>query len=178
MEKRTVYALLAKPVHRYEFILGKYLGLLSTLLVNLVIMTAGLILTLMYHGGTGFSGYIRLLPAVYLIFLSLALTTALAPVDGRCIAIVGVGQRTVTSLECVGEEFVYAVSGDGDGTVPARSATLPGAPCYFFRGELSELPRSPTVARSLLDLIRKWTTAALRRSSALYHQPPVSVSDA
>lgn len=78
LEKRTVYALLAKPVHRYEFILGKYLGLLSTLLVNVVIMTAGLILTLMYHGGVGFPGYIRLLPAVYLIFLSFALTTALA----------------------------------------------------------------------------------------------------
>ena len=26
MDKRTIYALLAKPVHRYEFILGKYLG--------------------------------------------------------------------------------------------------------------------------------------------------------
>jgi len=26
MEKRTVYALLAKPVHRWEFIVGKYLG--------------------------------------------------------------------------------------------------------------------------------------------------------
>jgi ABC-type transport system involved in multi-copper enzyme maturation permease subunit len=78
LEKRTVYALLSKPVHRHEFILGKYLGLLYTLLVNVVIMTVGLILTMMYHGGVGFQGYIRLIPAVYLIFLSLALTTALA----------------------------------------------------------------------------------------------------
>jgi len=78
LEKRTVYALLAKPVHRHEFILGKYLGLLCTLLVNVVIMAIGLILTLMYHGGVGFPGYLRLIPAVYLSFLSLALTTALA----------------------------------------------------------------------------------------------------
>jgi ABC-type transport system involved in multi-copper enzyme maturation permease subunit len=78
LEKRTVYALLSKPVHRHEFILGKYLGLLCTLLVNVAIMTVGLILTLMYHGGVGFPGYLRLIPAVYLIFLSLALTTALA----------------------------------------------------------------------------------------------------
>jgi ABC-type transport system involved in multi-copper enzyme maturation permease subunit len=78
LERRTVYALLAKPVHRHEFILGKYLGLLCTLLVNVVIMAIGLILTLMYHGGVGFPGYLRLIPAVYLIFLSLALTTALA----------------------------------------------------------------------------------------------------
>jgi len=78
LEKRTIYALLSKPVHRHEFILGKYLGLLGTLLVNVVIMTAGLIVTLMYHGGMGFQEYLRLIPGVYLIFLSLALTTALA----------------------------------------------------------------------------------------------------
>jgi ABC-type transport system involved in multi-copper enzyme maturation permease subunit len=78
MDKRTVYSLLAKPVRRGEFILGKYLGLLFTLLVNTVIMTAGLILTRTWHGGVGIQGYLGLLPAVYLIFLSLSLTTALA----------------------------------------------------------------------------------------------------
>jgi ABC-type transport system involved in multi-copper enzyme maturation permease subunit len=78
LEKRTVYALLAKPVHRYEWILGKYLGLLFTLLVNLAVMTVGLALAMLYAGGIQPGGYLRLLPAVYLIFLSLALITALA----------------------------------------------------------------------------------------------------
>ena len=78
LERRTVYALLANPVQRWEFILGKYLGLLFTLLVNVVIMTAGLLLTLAYRGGLSFQVCLRLLPAVYLIFLSLALTTAVA----------------------------------------------------------------------------------------------------
>jgi ABC-type transport system involved in multi-copper enzyme maturation permease subunit len=78
LERRTVYALLAKPVHRWEFILGKYLGLLFTLLVNVVIMTVGLYLALAYQGGTPPGGYLRLLPAVFLIYLSLALTTAIA----------------------------------------------------------------------------------------------------
>ena len=78
LDKRTVYALLAKPIHRYEFILGKYLGLLYTLLVNVAIMTAGLELALLYHGETGLGGFLRLLPAVFLIYLSLALITALA----------------------------------------------------------------------------------------------------
>ena len=61
LEKRTVYALLAKPVHRYELILGKYLGLLFTLLVNLAIMTVGLELALLYAGRIGAGGYLRLL---------------------------------------------------------------------------------------------------------------------
>jgi ABC-type transport system involved in multi-copper enzyme maturation permease subunit len=78
LERRTVYALMAKPLHRWEFILGKYLGLLLTLLVNVAIMTAGLILTLAWRGGIPAQDYLRLLLPVYLIFLSLALTTALA----------------------------------------------------------------------------------------------------
>jgi len=78
MEKKTVYALLAKPVHRWEFIIGKYLGLLFTLLVNVVIMTVGIALTLLYQGGTEPATFVRLLPAAYMIYLSLALTTALA----------------------------------------------------------------------------------------------------
>ena len=41
-------------------------------------MTVGLELALLYTGGIGLGGYLRLLPAVYLVFLSLALMTALA----------------------------------------------------------------------------------------------------
>ena len=78
LEKRTAYALLAKPVHRYELILGKYLGLLFTILVNLAIMTVGLELAMLYIGRIGLGGHLRVLPAVFVIFLSLALTTALA----------------------------------------------------------------------------------------------------
>jgi ABC-type transport system involved in multi-copper enzyme maturation permease subunit len=78
IEKRTVYALLAKPTHRYELILGKYFGLLLTLLVNLAIMTVGLELALLYTGRISSGGYLRVLPAVYMVFLSLALVTALA----------------------------------------------------------------------------------------------------
>ncbi len=78
IERRTVYALLAKPVHRWEFILGKYLGLLLTLLVNVGVMTVGLGVTLAFRGSVPPQNYLRLLPAVFLVFLSLALITAVA----------------------------------------------------------------------------------------------------
>jgi len=78
IEKRTVYALLAKPVRRSELIVGKYIGLVFTLLVNLLIMTAGLVLALLYTGGVDPWSYTRILPAVFMIFLSLCLVTALA----------------------------------------------------------------------------------------------------
>ena len=78
IEKRTVYALLAKPVRRSELIVGKYFGLVFTLLVNLLIMTAGIVLALLYAGVDDAWSYVRILPAVFMIFLSLCLVTALA----------------------------------------------------------------------------------------------------
>ena len=42
MEKRTIYVILANPIARYQFILGKYVGLTFTLLVEVLVMSAGL----------------------------------------------------------------------------------------------------------------------------------------
>src|SRR5258706_948968 len=41
MDKRTLYALLAKPVRRWEFFLGKFGGLVLTLAVNTTAMAGG-----------------------------------------------------------------------------------------------------------------------------------------
>lgn len=38
VDRRTVYTILSKPIARSEFLLGKYLGLLATLLLQLVVM--------------------------------------------------------------------------------------------------------------------------------------------
>ena len=93
LEKRTVYALLAKPIHRWEFITGKYLGLLFTLLVNVAIMAAGLMLTLLYQGGIERYTYLNLLPAIYLTLLSLMVTTALALVFSTFVYVFPLGCR-------------------------------------------------------------------------------------
>ena len=47
IEKRTIFTIIAKPVPRYLFLLGKYSGLALTLLVNVGIMTAGFFLTIL-----------------------------------------------------------------------------------------------------------------------------------
>src|SRR3982751_3668472 len=44
VERRSIYSLLAKPVTRPQFIVGKYAGLVLTLLVNVAAMTLGLYL--------------------------------------------------------------------------------------------------------------------------------------
>jgi len=78
MEKRTLYSLLAKPVRRWEFLVGKYGGLLLTLLVNTSLMTLGLFAALLYVTGHFERSDISILVAVYFILLELALVTALA----------------------------------------------------------------------------------------------------
>ncbi len=40
VEKRSIYVILSKPIRRHEFVLGKYAGLVLTLTVNVVVMTA------------------------------------------------------------------------------------------------------------------------------------------
>ena len=42
IDRRSIFALLAKPLPRHEFILGKYAGLVLTVLVNVVAMAAAL----------------------------------------------------------------------------------------------------------------------------------------
>lgn len=46
LETRTVYAILAKPVKRFEFVLGKYVGALIILAIIVAVMTAVLVLVL------------------------------------------------------------------------------------------------------------------------------------
>ena len=75
IERRTVYTILSKPIHRHQFILGKYLGLVMTLLVNVGVMGLGLIGLTSFWEGTSSP---RLLLAILFIFLELMLVTALA----------------------------------------------------------------------------------------------------
>ncbi len=43
MEKRTIYIILANPIARWQFVVGKYGGLSLTILVEVLVMTAGLL---------------------------------------------------------------------------------------------------------------------------------------
>jgi Cu-processing system permease protein len=78
MEKRTLYALLAKPVRRWEFLLGKFWGLVLTLAVNTAAMALGLLLVMLYVKHALERSDAVVLVAVYFILLKLALIVALA----------------------------------------------------------------------------------------------------
>jgi ABC-type transport system involved in multi-copper enzyme maturation permease subunit len=78
IERRTLYSLLARPLRRWEFLAGKYAGLLLTLLVNTSFMTIGLAAALYYVGRPFVRSDVTVLVAIYFILLELALVTAIA----------------------------------------------------------------------------------------------------
>ncbi len=78
IERRTVYAIFAKPVGRGEFLLGKYVGLASTLLVNVIIMGSGISLALIFVKRGWDPLALSIWPAVLLIYTELLLLTAIA----------------------------------------------------------------------------------------------------
>ncbi len=88
VERKSIYSLLAKPVQRHEFIIGKFAGLALTLLVNVATMTVVFYVVLAYMN-TQFSANVRavwpapavdpgMLRAVLLIFMELLVVTAIA----------------------------------------------------------------------------------------------------
>lgn len=75
IERRTLYAIVAKPIYRFQFLLGKYIGLTLTLLVTVGVM-AFLVFALAWAvDGHWTSG---LLLAAALDFLALMIITAVA----------------------------------------------------------------------------------------------------
>jgi ABC-type transport system involved in multi-copper enzyme maturation permease subunit len=75
IDKKTIFTLMAKPLHRHEFLLGKFLGLAFTQLIIVLLMTLFFQAFLFLHT-------LRLDAAVFLavlyIFLELILLTAVA----------------------------------------------------------------------------------------------------
>jgi Cu-processing system permease protein len=78
LDRRTCYAVLARPVGRAEFLLGKYLGLLAALALNVAIMAAASAAMLAaYRHGVGFLD-LGFAAAFGLVFVQVAVCAAFA----------------------------------------------------------------------------------------------------
>jgi ABC-type transport system involved in multi-copper enzyme maturation permease subunit len=75
IDKKTLYTLLSKPIHRYQFLLGKYFGMILTLFVMLFLMTVLFLILLFFHT---FKIEWQIFAAVFLIFCELCVITAVA----------------------------------------------------------------------------------------------------
>jgi len=75
LQLKTVYAILPKPLHRWEFVVGKWLGMIGTLTVQVFIMGLFLQLTLWIQGAHLDAGTAK---AIWLLYVNIVVITSTA----------------------------------------------------------------------------------------------------
>ena len=75
VEKKTVYTILSKPVHRHEFLLGKYLGMLAIIAVEMLALS---LVWMLIYGFSGGDISWSLLIGIGLMYLEVMLVTGVA----------------------------------------------------------------------------------------------------
>lgn len=76
-ERRTIYTIITRPIRRHQFIIGKYIGLVLTLIVEIAII-CGVFFLILATWGESAHLIPGLFPAVWMIFIKLLIVTAVA----------------------------------------------------------------------------------------------------
>lgn len=73
LEQKTIYLIVSKPIRRWEFVFGKYIGLSVTLALNVLFMSIAL-----WGAGYLMEGFIdwSLIPAIVLLYVEILLVVA------------------------------------------------------------------------------------------------------
>lgn len=116
-------------------------------------------------------------PTPELLERARAVQSVLAQPDERFVSIVGIGQETVTSVRQRDDDFVYTITRHGDGTVPAISAALQGAPALYAPVAHSDLTRDRVVASTVADLLRTGRTKRLPTRWATSSRAEARITD-
>jgi ABC-type transport system involved in multi-copper enzyme maturation permease subunit len=128
IDRRSLYPLLAKPLSRTEFFLGKFAGLGLTLLVNLTVMAVGMTVSLALAGHG--PGGLLMLEGVYAIYLGLLLVVALA---------LFFSTATSSAMAAVATVAIV-VAGRFSDVVRNMREVMPGAPRWLVSAVYYALP--------------------------------------
>ncbi|MGB9877018.1 MAG: ABC transporter permease subunit [bacterium] len=85
IERRTLHTVLSKPVERWQFVTGKFLGVALVLFMNMMLMGIALLIVVLSKGSARAEGFLkalitnsRILEATLLLFFYLLILSALA----------------------------------------------------------------------------------------------------
>ena len=135
---KTVYTILPKPIARWEFILGKWLGVMATLSVQVAVMGAVLFFTLWIQGG-GDDVDAAIPKALWLLFMNVTVVTSIALwfssfsspfLSGLLSFGVFVVGRSIPPLE----QFANRVGGTFGAIVRGFTAVLPNLNLFYPSG--------------------------------------------
>ncbi|MBI3725067.1 ABC transporter permease subunit [bacterium] len=119
VERKTVYTILARPIGRGEFVLGKFLGLSSVVVAAVLVMALGFALIFIAYGGAG-SLSPRLFLAIAFTAVELVVVVAIAlvfsaiahPIEGAIFAfVVTLAGHATENLNRLGEELLKLKAG-------------------------------------------------------------------
>jgi len=139
IEKKTIYTIIAKPVHRWQFLAGKYLGLLITLAVNVGLMTVCVYAVQLAGEWTL---RLELLQAIWLIYVELMIVTAAALLcstftTSTLAAIFTLALYVIGHFSSSLKDFAKKVGSDGATTVAnLLYYSLPNLEQFNIKGEV------------------------------------------
>ena len=137
IEKRTIYTIIAKPVHRYQFLLGRFAGLVFTMWVNTAVMLVAFCGILVVGGTSPDSGLMKavgLMTVAQLIVLSAAMlfstftTPTLSGIFTLALYVIG---ELTPDLKTLSEKL----SGVSRGLLSGSYYLLPNLALFNVKGE-------------------------------------------
>lgn len=139
IEKRTIYTVLSKPVSRPAYVVGKFLGLAATMLVQILLMLIVFLAVLLVQGGAVGGG---LAVALALIYVETLLVIALALFFGSfsspflsglfCLGLFAAGRNADLIGELAKREALSFLAPVLDGA----GAVLPSLHLFYPSGKL------------------------------------------
>lgn len=159
IERRTVYSILAKPVARGEFLVGKYLGLCLTLLVNILAMGTGVSLALLYVSRGWDPLALQIWPAILFIYFELAIITAIALLFSSF---------SSPALSALLTFFVFIIGHFSSDLKGLAASTGNTGARIFFRGIYYALPNFTTYSYITPAAHGQMPTAASLATAVLY----------
>jgi ABC-type transport system involved in multi-copper enzyme maturation permease subunit len=139
IEKKTIYTIIAKPVARYQFLLGKYMGLCLTLLVNTAIMAVGLLAVLYFQN---VPIHLVLFKAFGMIFMEFMVVTAVALLfstfsSATLSAIFTLAIYVIGHLTADLKMFGQKIEGIGHGAMEGLYYALPNLERFNLKGHVT-----------------------------------------
>lgn len=162
VERKTVYTILARPIGRGEFILGKFLGLATVVVVAVLVMALGFAAFFSLYGGLSALGWKHAV-AIAFIALELVVVVAIAlvfsstsnPIEGAIFAfVVTLAGHATQNLNELGAELVKPRADFVPGFVERATekvlyvlyVVLPNLENFNFRSQaVEDLPIDPVL---------------------------------
>jgi ABC-type transport system involved in multi-copper enzyme maturation permease subunit len=172
IDKKTIYTIISKPVPRYAFLLGKYLGLVITLLTNTIVMVIGLLVVLQVMD---VPVTVLLFKSLAMIFLELMVITAMALLfstftSSTLSAIFTLAIYVIGHLSADLKTFGDKLETMGRGVVNALYYVMPNLERFNLKGHVTNHVDVPTTDLLLTLAYGLSYTAMLLLLSAMIFQ--------